>query len=264
MPEIDTPDAPVETGQPAEPTPEQDTRVGWTDDEPEPTPEPIPEPVPEPVPEPRLSPADIMEQASERAFQKMASWQGRRDKDLFDNLGNMIDSRFKGQQQPPQAPSTDPATMLENPDAWARTVVPRILDEVVQTRSRAEQEFNSELIRQAAAQMDNDPLFQDKNLGNAVVSEIQRNFGSIDKKLPPGVAAQLLVNNALASVVRQSRQKQNPLSGNAPQKGPMGTIKPPVAAQAKPKPVKLSDEAAALVKRWNYSPEDVARVFGEQ
>jgi hypothetical protein len=254
---VDTPVAPEPSGQPPEPTPAEPI--------PEPTPEPIPEPAPTPPPEPQLSSAEIMEQASERAFQKMASWQGRRDKDLFDNLGNLIDNRLRTQTPPPPPPSTDPATMLENPDAWARTVVPRILDEEVSRRTQADKNFNTELIRQAAAAMDNDPLFEDKELGNSVVAEIQKNFNSVNRQLHPSVAAQLLVSGAVANVFRaKAGTKVNPLAGNKPGGGPIGTVKPPPAVAPKAKPVKLSESAAALAKRWNYSPEDIAKVFGEQ
>ncbi len=266
MAELDTPIAPEPSGQPPEPTtPEVQTQSGWVDEPAPETPETTSEPTPEPPPEPQLTSAEIMEQASERAFQKMASWQGRRDKDLFDNLGNLIDTRLRTQTPQTPPPSTDPATMLENPDAWARTVVPKILDEVVQTRTRVDQEFNAELIRQAAQQMDNDPLYQDKALGNAVVGAIQKNFNSVNRQIHPTLSAQMMVNSALANVMRQRAQtKTNPLAGNKPATGPMGTVKPPPHTPPKAKPVKLSEEAAALVKRWNYSAEDIARVFGEQ
>lgn len=255
--ELDTSTPPA--GIESEPTPEPDQ-----------TPEPTPdaEPEPEPTPQTPTPPTtdEIVRMAEERAFQRMASWQGRRDKDLFDNLGNLIDSRLRTAVPPPQPPpSTDPATVLENPDGWLRTQVPRLLDEVVNQRNQAEQQFNTELIRQAASAMDNDPLFTDKTLGNAVVEEIQRNFTSVNRNVPPAVAAQLLVNASLANVVRkQAQTRTNPLAGNKPASGPMGTVKPPSVPAQKAKPVKLTAEASALAKRWNYSDEDVARVFGEQ
>jgi hypothetical protein len=265
MAEIDTPEAPAVAGQPPEPTePEVQTQSGWIDEPDQPTEAPPDTPTEQPPASP-LTPDQIMEQASERAFQKMASWQGRRDKDLFDNLGNLIDSRLRTTATPPPRPSTDPATMLENPDAWARNIVPRILDEEVSRRSNADQQFNTELIRHASAAMDGDALFTDQALGNAVVEEIQKNFGTVNRNIPPALAAQLLVNSALANVVRrQAQTRTNPLAGNTPVKGPMGTVTPPAPKPAKAKPVKLSEDARALAKRWNYSEDDIARVFGEQ
>lgn len=225
---------------------------------------------PPPPPPPPLTPDEIIQRAEERAFQRMASWQGRRDKDLFDSLGNLIDSRLRTQQPPPPPPASDPATILENPDAWAegklREALPRILDQEVQRRTEQEQRHAGEVIRHAGAMMDGDPLFQGaegQKLGNEVIGEMQKNFGSV-RGLNPQVAAQLLVSNAVASIVRKKAGLQtNPLAGNKPTTGPIGTVKPPPAPAVKPKPVKLSSEAAALAKRWNYNEEDIARVFGE-
>uniref|UniRef100_A0A6M3LM82 Uncharacterized protein n=1 Tax=viral metagenome TaxID=1070528 RepID=A0A6M3LM82_9ZZZZ len=244
--------------------------------EPEPTPQPTPEPEPAPeqTPEPPPPPPpptqeEIMRQAEERAFQRMASWQGRRDKDLFDSLGNLIDSRLRSNQPPPvPSPPSDPATILENPDAWAeaklREAFPRILDQEVQRRTQQDTQHTSEVVRQAGAIMDSDPLFQDKELGSEVIAEIQKNFNTV-RGLQPNVAAQLLVSNAVSAAFRKrTLTKTNPLAGNRPVTGPMGTVKPPVAPVAKPKPVKLSEEAAALAKRWNYSAEDISKVFGNE
>jgi len=252
----DTPQAPESSGQPPEPTPE-----------PTPTPEPEPPPTPEPTPPPP-TPEQIAEMASEKAFQKIASWQGRRDKDLFDNLGNLIDTKIRGAAPQPEQPRTDPATVLENPDAWLRNTVPKILHDEVARITKQDQEFNSELIRNAAATMDSDALFkgeEGQKLGNAVVAEIQKNFNSVDRNVNPAVAARLLVSDAVVSVMRQNiGKKENPLAGNRPVAGPMGTVKPPVSGMPKAKPPKLSESASALAKRWNYSAEDIARVFGEQ
>jgi hypothetical protein len=268
--EIDTTAAPEPSGQTPEPTsaePEIVTQSGWRE-EPEPTPEPSPEVTPEPTPEPvTLTPDQIMEQASERAFQKMASWQGRRDKDLFDSLGNLIDTRLRTVTPPsPTQPSTDPATMLENPDAWAETVIPRIMDKVQAQRSKADQEYMGNFIREAGSLMDSDPLYQGdegQKLGAEVIAEVQKNIGKLDRRFPPADAARLWVANSTLNVVRQrTNVKQNALAGNRPSTGPMGTITPPAQKALKAKPIKLSDEAAALAKRWNYSHEDIAKVFG--
>lgn len=236
----------------------------------EPTPEPQPEP--EPQPAPSLTPEQIAEQAAEKAFQRIASWQGRRDKELFDNLGNIIDTKFRTIQ--PQSPAplpntpTDPVTLLENPDAWAdaklRAAVPRIFNEVIQQKTEQEQRYASDLIRHTGTIMDTDPLFSDKAFGEEVIKEIQGTIGGIDKSIHPSIAAKLLVNSAVTNVYRKKAlSKVNPLAGNKPVAGPNGTVKPPAPAAAKPKPVKLSDEAKKLKERWGYSDEDLAKIFPE-
>jgi hypothetical protein len=199
----------------------------------------------------------------------MASWQGRRDKDLFDSLGNLIDSRLRA-VQPLPLPSvpSDPATILENPDAWAeaklREAFPRILDQEVQRRTQQDTQHASEVVRHTGMLMDSDPLFQDKELGGEVIGEIQKNFNTV-RGLNPDVAAQLLISNAVAAVYRKKTiTKTNPLAGNRPATGPIGTVKAPVALVAKPKPIKLSDAAMELKKRWNYTDEDLAKVFGDE
>lgn len=228
--------------------------------------EPVVKPATEPVvlTPPPLSQDEIMELATERAFQRMTTWIGRRDVALLSNMGREIDARVQRIVPSPPSRSTEPAEMLEDPDKWARSIVPRIIDEEISKRTQADQSFNTELIRQAVGFMDNDPLFADKELGSEVIGEITKNFGTVDKRFPPTVAAQLLVNKALANVIRQRTfTKTNPLAANKPIIGPLGTITAPVVAAAKPKPIKLSESAAALAKRWNYSPEDIARIFKE-
>ena len=109
----DTPVAPDASGQLPEPTPA-----------PEQT--PTPEPESQPPPPPTLTPDQIMEQAAERAFQKLASWDGRRQKDLLDNVGNIVESRLRARDTaPPPAPllpDADPAALFSDPKAlnqWA-------------------------------------------------------------------------------------------------------------------------------------------------
>jgi hypothetical protein len=269
----DTPDAPESAGQQAEPTtqaaePEITEQAGVV------TPPPDAQ-VSAPAEEqpPQLTADEIIRQAEERSFQRTASWIGRRDKDLLDNIGNLINSRIPKQQyQPPPQPKVDPAALLDNPGEALRQMgfvsaadVPRLVHETIGQATAAEQRYNADLIQNAAALMDSDPMFADKNLGNAVVNEIQQSFATIDRRLPPQVAAQLLVNGAVTNIARKATMaKSNPLAGNKPVSGPMGTVKPPVAPAAKAKPIKLSAETAALAKRWNYSQDDLARVFGTE
>jgi hypothetical protein len=220
--------------------------------------EPI-EPVSPPEP-PALTTDQIMEQASEKAFQKIASWQGRRDKYLFNALGDMIEKKVSNIQQ--QAEPLSSVDYLNNPEGWARIVVPKILNEEISKQTHAEQKFTSEVIRVAGGMMDGDPLFADKALGKDVITEIQKNFGNLDRKIPPNMAARFLINDAVTSVYRKkSGQKPNALAGNVPGKV-HGSINPPASA-AKASPVKLSDAAEKLAKRWGYSTEDISKVFKE-
>lgn len=218
-----------------------------------------------------LTPEQIAAQAADLAVQRMQSWQGRRDKDLFENLGNFIDSKLRSVSPPPQQIPTkiDPAELLTKPEEVLQSMgyvraadIPTIMQQQVQNMTKAEQNYSAEVIRNAAAAMDADPLFTDKEFGNEVVAEIQKNFGSLSRQLPPNVAAQLLVSNSVANVYRKKAGlKANPLAGNKPIDGPNGTIKPPATPPRAVKPVKLSEHAERLAKRFGYKEEDLAKVF---
>jgi hypothetical protein len=219
---------------------------------------------------PQLTPEDIIKQAEERAFQRTASWMGRRDRDLIDNISNIIDARVRSitpQYTPPVPQTTDPATLLENPDAWAesklRAAVPQMLDQEIARRTQAEQSYTSSIIKTAGQIMDSDPLFEDRDFGAEVVAEVQKQFGSIDKRLPPEIGAQMLINNSIASVYRRKTMaKTNPLAGNTPGRAPAMQT-PPVASAPKVKAPKMSATAAQMAKRWGYKDEDLAKLFAE-
>lgn len=215
------------------------------------------------------SPEDIERQREERAFQRYASWQGRREKELLDNIGNIIEQRVRSIQPPPVQPptpsTTDPAELLENPDGWLEKKLaasfPRVLDQVVQQRTQAENSYNTELIRQAGQLMDSDPLFSDKALGNEVIEEIKKGFGSVNRNVPPALAAQMLVNNSIAGVYRsRSATKSNPLAGNAPGKV-VGSVTPPVRTAPKEAPVKLDSMAKKIAAMFGNSDEDVQKML---
>uniref|UniRef100_A0A6M3KBN0 Uncharacterized protein n=1 Tax=viral metagenome TaxID=1070528 RepID=A0A6M3KBN0_9ZZZZ len=217
-----------------------------------------------PPPPPPPTPEEI----EERAFQRTASWMGRREKELSDtilrNVTQVLDSRLSQMHPAALPPGTDPATMLENPDAWARTVVPKILDEVVSQRTRADQSYMSDFIRHAGTIMDGDSLFsgeEGKKLGSEVVAEIQKNIGNLDRRFPAEDAARLVIANSALSVVRQrSFARQNALAGNRPATG-IGTIKAPGApAAGKPAPIKL-DDMAKKVANWFGNTEEEVRNF---
>ena len=214
---------------------------------------------------PELTTAEIMAQADERAFQRFASWSGRRDKELLDAVGNMIN------QRPPSAPATnqaqsDPATILDNPDAWVeeriRQTAPRVLSEEINRLSAVERNYKSSLIQHAGQIMDTDPLFADKVFGNEVIGEIQQLFGSVNKSLPPDVNAQLLISNAVTNIYRKNAAKKvNALAGNTGVKPGVGGVKPGNPPPVRGKVIKLSPATERLAKRWGYKEEDLQRVF---
>jgi hypothetical protein len=255
--------APIEGNDDAQPdTALEDYEFQDTPEEGEVEPEVTPEPIPEPVP---MTPEQIMAQAEERAFQRMASWSGRRDKELLDTIGGLIDQKFQRTQQVVEP--TETASILDDPDGWAerkiRQLAPRVMYEE-QTRATTEQNnYNSALIQHAGRMMDSDPLFTDKEFGGQVIQEIQTQFGTINKQLPPDVNAQLLINSAVANIYRKKGVKTNALSGNTGVKTGVGGVSPSGKASTPAKAPKLSPDAQRLAQRWNYKAEDLERVFAE-
>lgn len=251
---VDTQVTPPEpTGQATEPTQQAEPQDGGNGQEPEPQP-------PQPTPE------DRDRQLEERIFQRMASWQGRRDKALFDSLGQIV-ARPAPVQAPPVATKIDATALLEQPEAvfsqFLETQAPKVFEKVISQRNQAEQAFTNNVVRNAASIMDTDPLFTDQAFGNEVVAEIQRNFQNVRRDVAPEVAAQLLVNSAVANVYRKTKSPANGLSGNRPAAGPLGGVKPPPSPTPKAQPVKLSSEAKKLAERFGYKDEDLAKVFAE-
>lgn len=168
--EFDTPSTPPDSGIEPEPTPEP---------APEATIEPTTEQEPTPAPAP--TPEEIIRQAEERAFQRTVSWTGRRDKELMDRIGAMIGEIKYAQQNPPLIEKGDPAALLENPDAYLGSVVPKILDREIARRTQAEQTYMSTVIKNAAQIMDTDPLFEDKEFAADTIKEAEKQFAAIDK-----------------------------------------------------------------------------------
>jgi hypothetical protein len=222
--------------------------------------------VPEEPPPAQLTPDQIIAQAEERAFQRMTTWIGRRDKELFDH----IDQKFNnvGNIQKTVIEDTEPASILDDPDGWAerkiRQLAPKVMYEEAERVSTADRNYTSTLIQSAGQIMDNDPLFSDKNFGNQVIAEIQQQFGGINKNLPPDVNAQLLINSAVTNLMRKGKGKGNALSGNTGINTPVGGVGPSMTPPKKAVNVpKLSPDAQRLAQRWNYKTEDLERVFKE-
>lgn len=218
---------------------------------------------------PQLTPEQREQQLEERMFQKVASWQGRRDKALMESIGQMMSAlKQSPQAQAPAQPMTvDATTLLEKPESVISQVfesqAPKVFEKFLSQRTQAEQQFTNTVVRSAAAIMDADPLFADQAFGNEVVAEIQKNFGNMRRDINPEVAAQLLVNSAVTNVYRRTKSPSNGLSGNRPATVPLGGVKPPPSTPPKAPPVKLSPEAQKLAERFGYKSEDLAKVFAE-
>lgn len=260
---VDTQTPPADPGQVSEPTGQQTATTDGGDGGTPPA---------EPTAPAQPTAEELSQQAEERAFQRFASWQGRREKGLLESVGQMLDSRLS--RVPPQAPpptsqpqTIDAATLLDKPVEIITQVLqekaPNIIANIAKAQSQAEQQFTQSVIKGAADIMMADPLFADQAFGNDVVNEIKNSFGSIRRDLPTEVASQLLVNSAVANVYRKNKAPANGLSGNRPATVPLGGVKPPPATPPKAPPVKLSAEAKALAERFGYKDEDLAKVFKE-
>ena len=236
------PSEPIEPGvEPTEPI-EEPT---------EPT-EPV-EPV-EPEPPTQLSSEEIIE----KSFQKTASWLGRRDQDLLQNVGNLIDQKI-GKIVPEPTPSS-PENVFDAPDQWFETKY----EQRKQRETQEQVEYNNTMFKTAGNLMDTDPLFADKELGAAVLEEVKKIAPTIDRRIPADAAGNLMVKDALVNVYRKRAEKKiNPLDKNTPTKTPIGTVTPPTPQPLKGKAPKLSPLASEMAKKWGYKEDDLKKVFGE-
>ena len=217
---------------------------------------------------PQLTP----DQIEERAFQRAASWMGRREKETRDailsNVSQLLDQRLPRQQQQ-QSPvidsKIDAATLLDKPgevlSQLLRTEVPKIINETQRRQTQAEQQFTADLIRNAGSMMDSEQMFSGKEgqeFGNEVVQEFLKVQGSIDRNLPPSVAARLGVNEAIASVVRKRAGiKTNAFAGKQPAGKGYGTVNSPPAPAQKTTPVKLDSVAASVAKYFGNTEKEI-------
>lgn len=205
------------------------------------------------------------EEIEERAFQRTASWMGRREKEFSDNIlrnvTQVLESRLSQLQPRPPEPVTEIATVLDNPDAWLEKTIPKVLEKERTRVAQANQNFTSEIIRHAGRQMDSDPLFENKELGAEVIAEIQKNFGSVDKRVPPDIAARMLVNDAVTNIYRRKiSTKPNPLAGNTPGKV-VGTITPPARQAPQATPVKLDDMAKKVAAWFGNTDKEISEML---
>ena len=237
---VDTTEAPAEGAEQTEPT--------------EPT-EPIEAPAPTYVT------AEDLQAALDKQASSTQSWLGRRDKETLNHIGTIIDERLTQQQNQP-SPEETSSKLLDNPDAVLREKFAQFQTEA----STKEIKHLNSAMETVGGMMEADPLYTDKELGSEVVAEIKNlvQTGKVNSKVSGPDAGKLVLADALGNVMRKRQgQKTNPLSANTPA-NTAGGITPPVAAsKAKVKVPKLDEETARMAKKWGYSDEDLASLYGE-
>jgi hypothetical protein len=202
-----------------------------------------------------MTPEEVAEAVS-RGTNDLKTWIGRRDKDLFGQLGTLIDQKIPKVQQDPTELSD---ALLQDPVSTIR----KIVSESQSEESQKAQSHHSQTFEYLGSMMDSDPLYQDKDLGTDLIEEVKKQFqgGKIDRSLSPKSAASVLHAEALANVLR-ARQGKSALSKNKPASG-IGSLAPGVPGGApKIKAPKLSPDVQKLADKWGYKPEDLARVYG--
>lgn len=223
--------------------------------------EPVEEVADEPIPL-ELTVSELVAQEVEKAFQRIATRDGRRDKELLGAVENMISQRIP---LPRPAPM-DTASILDDPDAWVaeriQQLAPQVLHNEINRATLAERNYTTSVFQHVGQVMDCTPAFKDKTLGAEVVEEFQKISGNINKSLPPDVGGELLLARAYMTVMGRRNTKGNALSGNNGIKGGVGGVKSSATSPlAKAKPLKLSPDVQRLAKIWDYKEEDLQRVF---
>lgn len=222
--------------------------------------EPVVEKVEEPiVEEPQIqymTPEQVAETVS-RETNQLKTWLGRRDKDLLNQVGNIIDERLSKKMETPEELSSK---LLEDPVNTIR----EIMTETQNQQTTKTQQHSTDTLTHLGTMMDSDPLYQDKDLGNELVDEVKKQFqtGKVDESLSPQAAAKVVHAEALANVLR-ARKKANPLKANQPGSS-TGTIMPGTSSvKTTPKMPDLSEDTKKWAKKWGYSDKDLIRIYGK-
>jgi len=201
-----------------------------------------------------MTPEEVAEAVS-RGTNELKTWIGRRDKELFDRFGNLIEEKIPKARQDPSELSD---ALLQDPVS----TIQKIVSESQSEESRKVQSHHSQTFEYLGSMMDSDPLYQDKELGNDLIEEVKKQFqsGKIDRTLSPKSAASVLHAEALSNVLR-ARQGKVALK-NKPAAA-IGSLTPGVpGGGTKIKAPKLSPDVQKLADKWGYKPEDLARVYG--
>jgi hypothetical protein len=215
---------------------------------------------PEPV-EPQFMTTDQVAEAVSRGTNETKTWLGRRDKDLLGQIGTIIDERLSKKVETPEELSSK---LLEDPV----TTIKQIMSETQANDQSRYQAHNQEVFNIIGNNMDSDPLYnKEDGLGEELVEEVKKQFqsGKLNTDVSPSAAAAILQSEALANVVRNRQQhKASPLAGNAPAAG-TGTLTPGATNTAKKiKMPTLQPETLALAKKWGYTDEALAKLYGSE
>jgi len=205
-----------------------------------------------------MTAADL-DAALDRREQSNQSWMGRRDKALLDNVGNIINQRLS--ERPQETPDEASTRLLENPREMIRSEMENWQSE----KTAAQTSHLNDAMESVGEMMESDTLYTDKVLGNEVVEEIKSmvQTGKVESGIPGKQAGKLMLADALTNVMRKrAGAKTNPLEKNKPGGGGEN-LSAPAKVIPNVKAPKLDEEAQKLADTFNYSPEDLARVFGE-
>jgi hypothetical protein len=203
-----------------------------------------------------MTPDQVAEHVS-RGTNEIKSWIGRRDKDLLNQIGGIIEDRISKKVETPEDLSNK---LLEDPV----NTIKQIMSETQTAEQTKSQRHGSETLEYIGNMMDSDPLYEDKDLGGELIEEVKKQFqsGKVDTRLSPEAAAKVLQAEALSNVMR-GRKKENALVKNKPGSG-AGTLTPGIPSTKKgPKVPDLTEETKKWADKWGYSQEDLARVYGD-
>jgi len=233
---VDTPETPVET----------DAEISEPTEEPE-------------VQEPTYITVDQMEAALTKQDASFRSWLGRRDKETFSHIGNVINERMN--QGVPETNDEASTRLLENPRQMIRSEVAAYESE----RTTQQTTHLNSAMESVADLMDSDPLYKDEVLGNEIVQEVKKlvQTGRVNDKVHPSQAGRIVLADALTTVMRnRQNEKVNPLQNNSAANQD-GGLKPPAKPGVKLKVPKLDAETKKLAEKWGYNDEDLARLYSE-
>lgn len=199
-------------------------------------------------------PEDPVSQIEDRLFQRFASWQGRRDKDMMQALGSFIEQKLPGKQA--EAESDGP-TVYDDPDVWFEKKLNQKKQEQMQFVQKA-------MVSAANVVMQNPKLVPFKA---ELAKEIQRAAPRMSQNIPPEQAGAMVANEAISNYfINKASTPQNPLQNNkgvqAPVGGVMGktsTVKP----QSKI-PKNLSPQAQkymGYLQKQGVGKDDIEKAF---
>lgn len=198
-----------------------------------------------------------------KASQDFRTWSGRRDKALIDQLAGTIDERI-GALKPHTGEPIKEEFDFENPGAS----IDKILAKREHKRTSEAQKFNDAAITGIGKYMDSDPIFKNPEFGHKVLETALQGLVRLRRDVPPNVAAELLVKDAVLEIGREKISgPRSPLEKNTTGKAQFGNVTPPASDSKKAAAYtgpKLSESASKLASKWGYSTESLNKLFPEK